>query len=179
MWLGIGRGGRGECVGVLTMGGDEGREPDFDAARRQPSRQALFSKCGGALLAPRRREARLGNQLGVAILMAASACSGRVPCQRIEAVKRRGRRRPRHWPARLGAGGARSCARRQCRAARRLGLGFVASLYRGARGVRRPAKGGGGLPRPVARCGPRWAPARACGGWSGLGRASGSAQSGR
>jgi hypothetical protein len=28
MRLGIGRGGRGECVGVLTMGGDEGRQPD-------------------------------------------------------------------------------------------------------------------------------------------------------
>jgi hypothetical protein len=69
-------------MGVLTIGGDEGRQPYFDGARRQPSRQALFSKCGGALLAPRQREARLGNQLGVAILMAASACSGRVPCRR-------------------------------------------------------------------------------------------------
>jgi hypothetical protein len=42
-----------------------------------------------------------------------------------------------------------------------------------------PLRGGGGLPRPAARCGPRWAPARAYGGRSGLGRASGSAQSGR
>jgi hypothetical protein len=92
MRLGIGRGGRGECVGVLTMGGDEGRQPDFDGARRRSCRQALFSKCGGVPLAPRRREARLGNQLGVANLMAASACSGRAPRRRIGAANRRGRR---------------------------------------------------------------------------------------
>jgi hypothetical protein len=92
MWLGIGRGGRGECVGVLTMGGDEGRQPDFDGALRRLCRQALFSKCGGALLAPRRREARLGNQLGVANLMAASACFGRAPHRRIGAANRRERR---------------------------------------------------------------------------------------
>jgi hypothetical protein len=38
---------------------------------------------------------------------------------------------------------------------------------------------GGGLAQAALRCGPRWAPARACGARSGLGRASGSAQSGR
>jgi hypothetical protein len=41
MRLGIGRGGRGECVGVLTMGGDEGKRPEIDGQRQRDLLDAL------------------------------------------------------------------------------------------------------------------------------------------
>jgi hypothetical protein len=159
-------------VGVLTMGGDEGRQPDFNGARRRSCRQALFSKCGSAPLAPQRRKARLGNQLNVANLMTASACSQR---RRIGAANRRGRRRPALFDS---DGGARRCRMAAEGAGAHQGgpgrLPFIGADPRSpgvhAQAGRRPASGRGGHGL--------MGPARA-GGWaaemgrSGSGRAHG------
>jgi hypothetical protein len=110
---GIGRGGRGDLVDVLTRGGRQGNRPDFEGQRSPVVKLAARARApaGGAA----RRAAAQG-----------------------------------------GGGGVQEG---------QLGLAqeATASFYGGTRAS-------GALPRAAARCGLRWAPERARGGRSGLGR---------